>query len=208
MSVPDGDVNGAGDAGAVGGQHQAAVGVRTAQLLHVLAQSGAQAPLVLGPDPRRQSEGVGRLAGHAELALVQRRADVLAGLARQGQLEVVDGGRAVHRHGLDQPLVNPVDEVRTAARLDDVSAQGGDDRASLGVRPRQVEAHAAHAVAGQLARQRIQPFIDGGPRRQRLAQVLAEHLRRPRFQVVRLQAVQIERLLVGSWRRSGHGWLL
>ena len=69
----------------------------TAELIDVAAQGGAEPAFVFRAALRGDGEGVGRLAGHAELARVQLRADVLAGLAGEGQLEVVDGGRAVHR---------------------------------------------------------------------------------------------------------------
>ena len=39
----EGDVDRAGDAGAVGGQHQAGVGVRAAEVVEVLAEGGAEA---------------------------------------------------------------------------------------------------------------------------------------------------------------------
>ena len=62
-----GDVDGAGDAGAVGGQHQAGLGVGTVELVEVPAQGGAQAQLVLGAGAGGDGKSVGRLAGHAEL---------------------------------------------------------------------------------------------------------------------------------------------
>ena len=87
---------------------------------------------MLGPGAGGDGKGVGCLAGHAEPALVQRGRHVLAGLARQGQLEIVDGGGPVHGHGLDQSLANPVDQVRATARLDDGVLRS---RAATTVRP-------------------------------------------------------------------------
>ena len=98
MSVPERDVDRAGDAGAVGGQHEARVGVRAADVVDVLAERAAEAELVLAPS----------WAATAKASAVSRAmpnwppgscaADVLARLAGEGQLEVVDGGRAVHGH--------------------------------------------------------------------------------------------------------------
>src|SRR5205823_4989210 len=129
-----------GDGGAVGGQHDAALGVGTVEVVHVAPQRGAEAEVVLRPGPGGDGEGVGRVAGHAEGPFVERGADVLAGLAGQGQLEVVDGRGAVHDHGLDQAALDPVDEVGAAAGLDDVAADGGDDGAALDVGAGEVEA--------------------------------------------------------------------
>ena len=88
------------------------------------ADARSRAPIAGG-----DGEGVGRLAGHAELAAGQLRGDVLAGLAGEGQLEIVDRRRAVHGDGLDDAALDPVDQVRSAAGLDDVPAEGGDDGA-------------------------------------------------------------------------------
>ena len=73
-------------------------------LLEVAAQGGAESQVVLGAGAGGDGEGVGGLAGHAELAGVQAGRHVLAGLAGQRQLEIVDRRRAVHGHGLDDAL--------------------------------------------------------------------------------------------------------
>src|SRR5207249_943020 len=103
-------------AGPVGGHDETRVGVWAVEVFeHVPAEGGAEADVVdrtvLGGD----GEGVGRLAGHAELAAGQLLRHVLAGLAGVGQLEVVDGGRAVHRHRGNDATLDPVDQERGAA---------------------------------------------------------------------------------------------
>jgi len=50
--------------------------------------------------------------------------------AVRGQLEVMDGGAAVHRDGRDGPPLHQGDQQRTEAHLDDVAAEHCDDRAS------------------------------------------------------------------------------
>ena len=67
-----GDVDRAGDAGAVRGQDEAAVGVGAVEPVDVAAQGVAQAQFVVLAGLAGDGEGVGRLGGHAEGALVQR----------------------------------------------------------------------------------------------------------------------------------------
>ena len=93
---------------------------------------------------------------------------------------------------LDDAALDPVDEVRGAAGLDDVAAEGGDDGAAVAVGPADVIAHPAQVVAGQLARQAVDPVADAGAGVHRLAEVLDEDLRGARGQVVGFQAVQVE----------------
>ena len=69
------------------------------------------------------------------------------------------------RHGLEHAALDPVDQVRAAAGLDDVAAQGRGDGAAARVGPAQVVADAAQVVAGELARQRVEPVADRGARR-------------------------------------------
>ena len=84
---------------------------------------------------RGDGEGVGRLAGHAELAGGQLGGHVFAGLAGHGQLEVVDGRRAVQGHRAEQAALDPVDQVGPAAGLDDVPAERRDDRPAFARAP-------------------------------------------------------------------------
>src|SRR5437764_1290908 len=104
-----------------------------AAVLHLLVQV----------DGDQAVQRVAEVVGHAELAQGQAGGDVLAGLAGDGQLQVVDGGRPVQHYRLDQAALDPVDQVGAAAGLDDVPAQGGDDRPALAVAAQQVVAHPA-----------------------------------------------------------------
>ena len=64
----------------------------------------------------------------AERARHEAAADVLAGLARDRQLEIVDRRRTVQRQPGEDSPVDPIDQIRSATGLDDVTAQCGDDR--------------------------------------------------------------------------------
>ena len=86
------------------------------------------------------------------------------------------------------------------ARLDDVPAQGRDDRVPSLVGAHEVVAHPAEVVAGQLTGQVVQEVFDTRAGCHRTAQVVVEDLRGAGLQVVGLQAVQVEGL-----RRLGHG---
>src|SRR5262249_53958638 len=147
--------------------------------VEVAAQGGAEPDLVVGAGAGGDGEGVGGLAGHTELPGRQAGRDVLAGIAGQGQLEVVDGGGTVEGDRLEQALLNPVHQVGPAAGLEDVAAERGHHGAALGVGPAQVVADAAQVVPGQLARQRVEPLGDGGPGVQRPAEVLVKDLGGP-----------------------------
>lgn len=73
-----------------------------------------------------------------------------------------------------------------------MAAQGRHHGALVIVDPAQVIAHAADIIAGELARQRLQPIIQCGIGRHDMAEILVEDLRGPGFEIVSLQAVQIE----------------
>src|SRR5205807_2108198 len=75
----------------------------------------------LGAAAGRHGKGVGGFARHAELTAGKLGRDVFARLAGDGELQVVNGRRAVHRHGREQPAADPVDQVRPAAGLDDMA---------------------------------------------------------------------------------------
>ena len=95
------DVDGAGDAGAISGEHQARFVMRAVHLVEVPAERPAEAEVVFGAVVGGDGEGVGGFAGHAELALGQLRRHVLAGLAGEGEFEIVNRRRAIHGDGLD-----------------------------------------------------------------------------------------------------------
>ena len=59
----------------------------------------------------------------------QPAADVLAGLAGNRQLEIVDRGRTVERKPGEDSAIDPIDQIDSAPSLDDVTAQCSDDRA-------------------------------------------------------------------------------
>ena len=125
----EGDVDRAGDAGPVRGQHQADVGVRAAEVVDVAGRGRRPRPmLVLAPLRAATAKASAVSRAMPKLPVVELRGHVLARLAGEGQLEVVDRRRAVHRHGADHAALDPVDQVRGAAGLDDVPADGRRDR--------------------------------------------------------------------------------
>ena len=93
------DVDRARDADPVRGQDQAVVGVFGIEILEMLPEGPAEAELVVGAETGGHREGVGRVADHAELPLRKLGRDVLARLAGDRQLEIVDRRGAVHGDG-------------------------------------------------------------------------------------------------------------
>ena len=187
----EGDVDGAGDAGAIGGEDQARFVVRAIHVVEMPAQRPAEAELVLRAVVGGDGEGVGGLAGHAEFPLRQLRRDVLAGLAGEGQLEVVDRRGAVHGDRLDDAALDPVDQIRSAAGLDDVAAQRDGDGSAFAMSPAQVIGHPANVVGGELLRQAQEPIFRAGAGVHRLAEIVVKDLRRPRAEIVGFECRQI-----------------
>src|SRR5262245_8590759 len=141
------------------GAKHAVLAVRAMNLVDVLAERLAESLLVDRAALRGDREGIGRLAGHAEVPARQLGHDVLAGLADESEFEVVNRCRTVHRDGLDQAALDPVDEIRPAPGLDDMPAQGGDYRLALGVSSSEVIANAAEIVGGELPREGLDPVV-------------------------------------------------
>ena len=96
------DVDGAGNAGAMRRQNKAGLRMAAADVIEVAAQGGPQSQLILGTGAGRHREGIGRLAGHAELSGGQGGGHVLAGLPGQRQLAIVNRRRPVQHHGAHQ----------------------------------------------------------------------------------------------------------
>ena len=153
----------------------------------------AKAGFVLAGGAGRDGERIGGLASHAEQACGKLGGDVLAGLAGNRQLDVVNGRGAVEGDRRQNATVDPVDEVRCAAGFDDVAAEGRGDRATLALGSAQMFAYPAQSVARQLSWQRLQPGIDGGPGFHGPAELVVKDLGRPGAEVIGLQTVQIER---------------
>ena len=76
----------------------------------------------------RPREEIRRLARKAELALHEPAADILAGLSGDRQLEIVDRRRTVEREPGEDSPVDPIDQIDSATRLDDVTAKRRDNR--------------------------------------------------------------------------------
>ena len=85
-------------------------GTRTVERVRQrFVERGPEAALILSALLCRDREGIGRLAGHAEVAGVKLCPHVLARLAGQCQFKVMDRGRPVHRHGPDHAALDQVD---------------------------------------------------------------------------------------------------
>ena len=76
--------------------------------------------------------------------------DVFACLAGHGEFEIMDGRGAVQGHCLENSLLNPVNQIGSAARLDDMPAQGRRRRPPLALGPAQVSADPAQLDGRQL----------------------------------------------------------
>src|SRR5262245_29558438 len=124
-------MNGARDAGVVCRQDDAALCMRALQFSNVLSKRPAKATIVFAAGTSRDRKGIGGLARHAELAGSQLAGDVFAGFSGECELEIMDCGRAIENNRADNSLLDPVDQVRPAARLDHMTANGSDDGASI-----------------------------------------------------------------------------
>ncbi len=102
---------------------------------HDIAEGRTQADARTRRAIAGQGEEVGCLAGEPERSGHQAGADVLAGPTGDRQFQVMDRRRAVQGQPVQDSSVDPVDQVRGAARLDDMPAQRGDDRRSGLMRP-------------------------------------------------------------------------
>src|SRR5262249_25052549 len=133
-----------------------------------------------------------RFAGHAEVPGVELRPDVLARLPAEGEFEIVDGGRAVHRDGSDDAAANQVDEVRSAAGLDDVPADGDSNTLPGAVGADHMVANVAELVRSELFRQRVEEVRKRRGGCDRAAEVGHGYLARPRVQFVGAEPAQVE----------------
>ena len=152
----DGHVDGGGAVEAAGGGEDALVGVR--KLLRVVVDEVADglAEPAMPAQPRRRVHVAGRLLDHAEGAVAHGLGGVLARLAVIGEFQVVDGAGPVGGHGGDDAALHQVDDDGPQAALDDVAAEGDDDRGigldRRGDGPRQLP----QAVGGGRVGQRLE----------------------------------------------------
>ena len=119
------------------------------------------------PSRPRLSDGQIHLAaglfGRAEAAVGQHRFHVLAGVARDGDLEIVNRGRAVHRERRGKSAAHQVEQHRREAALDDVPAHAPDDRlARFRARLSSASTTPRNESARQNLRQRIEQSGDAG----------------------------------------------
>ncbi len=125
-----------------------------------------------------ESEGIGRFPHHAELTARQLRGHVFTGLAAKGQLEIMNGSGPVERDRAQHAPLNPVDQVRPATSLDDVSADGRHAHSVVLMCLTQAIANPPKISARQLPRQRFDPFADAGAGINRSAQILVKYFGR------------------------------
>src|SRR5262249_47572949 len=144
------------------------------------------------PAAGRVRDCVGGRGGPAEMPADELGRDVLARLAGQGQLKVVDRRGPVHGHGLNHPPIDPVDQVRRAADLDDVAADRGRDGAPVAVTADDVVAEVSKFDRAELAGQGVNEVADRARGSDRPAQVANNDFARPRGQIVGLQPGQVE----------------
>ena len=140
-----------------------------------------------------RGEQSGSLASKAEGARHEPAADVLAGLAGDRQLEVVDRRRAVQGKPGQDSAVDPIDEIDTAAGLDDVTAQRRDDRAAGGEGANDRIAQAPEGIGTQDPGQRIEPVCKPGLSRQRAALGGKRHLAGPLVKRLVAQGEEVKR---------------
>ena len=138
---------------------------------HDVAEGRAQAGAGFGRAVACVGEEFGGLAGEAEGAGHEPRADVLAGPAGDGELEVVDRRRTVQGQAVEDPPADPVDQVRAAARLDHMPAHRGDDRAPVRVGPDDRVAEPLQAPGGEEVGQAIEPIAHRDPGGRRAAEI-------------------------------------
>jgi hypothetical protein len=136
------------------------------------------------------------LFGGAEAAVGQHRFHVLAGVAGERDLEIVDGRRAVHgeRGGIAAP--HQVDQHRRQAALDYVAAQAPDDGAPAPPRLADGVHHGAKRVGRQHARQRLEQSPDARPALVGDGEVGGFHLAAASLQPDGAEMVEIERKLI------------
>jgi hypothetical protein len=157
----DGHVHGRGKAEAPRRRQQADRQVLGPLLHQVASHGGAEAETVGIAGHDRVVDLLARLARHAEGAGPEPRGDVLGGLARPRELEVVHDARAVEGEARDQPALHQVDDHRGEPDLDDVRAQPPQDRPLALARAQDVVHEGAEAQTPQDAREPFQETRQG-----------------------------------------------
>ncbi len=100
---------------------------------------------------------------------------------------------AVHGDRLDDAALNPIDEVGSAAGLDDVAAQSHCHGSAVAVAAGQMIAEPANFIGGELTGKSIDPVTDRDLRRRGPTHIMDKDLAGTRLQIVGFQSVQIER---------------
>ena len=157
-----GNVNCAGDVRSPCGTHETDTRMRTADIVNVLTECRSETDAAFASHLGSDCERVRRLTGHPELAAGELRRHVFARLAGKRQFKIMNCGRAVHRHSLNDAALNPIGEVRRTSHFDDVSANRGDDRAPFCFAANNVIAQLSQFDSGELAGQGVDPIADCG----------------------------------------------
>src|SRR5947209_4052460 len=121
----------------------------TIKVVQILPQCIAEASVVFCSGPSGDSEGVGGLSRHAKLTARQPGAHVLAGFTCVGQFKIVYSGRSVHGDAGQNAALDPIDQIRRAPGLDDMSTQCGYYGPAILVGAANVVSDPTESLAGQ-----------------------------------------------------------
>jgi hypothetical protein len=142
----------------------------------VAAQSFAHAQLVAVAFRDGGVHVAAGLFGGSEAAIGKHGFDVFARSTGDGDLEIVDRGRAVHGEGGREAAIHQIDEHGGEAAFHDVPAHSPDDRLRGSARGFNGTDHSAQAVGREHARESIEPGGHAATLYIRMGQVLEAHL--------------------------------
>ena len=109
--------------------------------------------------------------GHAELAFAEAGLDIFGGATGHSDFEIVDERGAVHGDGGNETFVHQVNQNRSEADLDDVTADAPEDGAFALVRRLNGSGKFAKVLSRENFRERVQEFCYGCVARRGLGEI-------------------------------------
>src|SRR5487761_300025 len=150
----DGEMNGDGNSGAIGGGENALVEMLRGGFFVAQEFSGgfAEADTSALREGGHFVDGAAGFLGHAEFPFAENGVDVFGRAAGDGDFEIVDERGAVHGDSADEAAAKKVNQQRAEADFDDVAADAPENRARLRTRVEDGAGDEAEIFGGKNAR--------------------------------------------------------